>query len=240
MDEHRDELVTAHLWLVERAVDRRMRSLPTWVERDELVAYGYLALVQAAERFDPSLGVPFPAYARIRVDGAIRDSLRAGDWLPTRLRAAQRRISAVQRDLATASHPTPDPTAVAAAAGITVAELQLALQQAAAADLVSLDAGRTGEDDAAVSRHHEEQPEDALIDECMIARMRSLIRRLSEKQRVALVGSYLEGRTGVELAELLGVSPSRVSQLRNEALLRLRDWLDSAPDRETTGGQQPT
>ena len=70
--------------------------------------------------------------------------------------------------------------------------------------------------------------------------MRSLIGRLSEKQRVALVGSYLEGRTGVELAELLGVSPSRVSQLRNEALLNLRDWLDPAPDRETTEGQQPT
>ena len=240
MDEHRDELVTAHLWLVERAVDRRMRSLPTWVERDELVGYGYLALVQAAERFDPSLGGPFPAYAQIRSDGAIRDGLRAGDWLPTRLRAAQRRISAMQRDLATASHPAPDPADVAAAAGNTVAELQLALQQAAAADLVSLDAGRTIDTDAAVSRRHEEQPEEALIDECMIARMRSLIGRLSEKQRVALVGSYLEGRTGVELAELLGVSPSRVSQLRNEALLNLRDWLDSEPAWVTSEGRRLT
>lgn len=217
MDVVREELVTEHRWLVERAVDRRMRSLPTWVERDELVGYGYLALVQAAERFDPSLGVPFPAYAQIRIDGAIRDGLRAGDWLPTRLRAAQRRISAMQRDLATASHPAPDP-----------------------ADLVSLDAGRTSDTDAAVSRRHEEQPEEALIDECMIARMRSLISRLSEKQRVALVGSYLEGRTGVDLAELLGVSPSRVSQLRNEALLNLRDWLDSEPVWVTSEGRRLT
>ncbi len=232
MTDNEDELIRDHQDLVERIVDRRMRSLPAWIERDELVGSGMLALVQAAQRYDPSLDVPFGAFAQIRIDGAIRDSLRSADWLPNRVRAVQRRIELAEVDLRTTDQPVPDELLVASAVGISVNELRHALGQAAAAELTSLEdrIERRGDHDGAItSSHLDEQPEVAVLDTCMVARIRSMIEYLSDSQRVALVGSYLDDRTGVELAGQLGVSQSRVSQLRREALATLRVWLDSMP-----------
>ncbi len=83
----RSELVASHLDLVDGVVARLARRLPTWVDREELVACGRIGLIEAAERFDPRHGVPFGAFARLRIEGAALDSVRAADWVPVRVRA---------------------------------------------------------------------------------------------------------------------------------------------------------
>ena len=221
-------LIDQHTDLVEQSVDRRLRSLPQWIERDELVGCGMLGLVQAAGRFNSTLGVPFAAFAQFRIDGAISDSLRSNDPLTPRTRAIQRRIDTAADDASSSSAPVATASVVAAAAGITVELLRHTLHQVADAHPVHLDV--TGARSALPpSTRGDEQPEQATVDRSTLERVRSLIESLSEPQRNALIRTFIDGRTGVDVAASMGVSPARVSQLRTQALTLLRGWLDTLP-----------
>src|SRR5690606_10929663 len=86
----RDALVMAHVDLVKSMASRLGRRLPSQVELSELVSVGVLGLIEAANRYQPSLGVPFDAFARRRIHGAMLDALRGLDWVPRSLRKLQR------------------------------------------------------------------------------------------------------------------------------------------------------
>ena len=88
--ESRDALVIGHIELVRSMASRLGRRLPSQVELSELVSVGVLGLIEAATRYQPSLGVPFDAFARRRINGAMLDSLRGRDWVHPSLRKLQR------------------------------------------------------------------------------------------------------------------------------------------------------
>jgi RNA polymerase sigma factor for flagellar operon FliA len=75
-------LAIDHMKLVQKIAYRLTTVLPLAIEQDDLEGAGYIGLVQASRSFDPSKGVPFSAYARRRIRGAILDWLRKNDWLP--------------------------------------------------------------------------------------------------------------------------------------------------------------
>ena len=84
--ENRDRLVMEHVPLVKTLAQRLAQRLPSQVEVSDLVSVGVLGLIDAAARYKPTLGVPFDAFARRRVQGAMLDSLRDLDWAPRSLR----------------------------------------------------------------------------------------------------------------------------------------------------------
>jgi RNA polymerase sigma factor for flagellar operon FliA len=75
--------IEEHLPLVDRIVGGFLarESLPPWVRRDDLMSAGAVGLMDAASKFNPSIGVPFAGYAALRIRGAILDDLRRGDWM---------------------------------------------------------------------------------------------------------------------------------------------------------------
>lgn len=87
----RDDLVMAHLWLPPRIAGAMAKRLPPWVELADLTQSGALGLIDAATRFEPGRGVPFRAYAALRIRGAIVDDLRRADVVPRYWRAQLRR-----------------------------------------------------------------------------------------------------------------------------------------------------
>ena len=231
-------LIIDNLDLVDRVVNHQLRRLPHHVERDELVACGRIGLIEAAERYDPAEGVPFPQYARLRIEGSVIDSLRAGDWTPTRVRATLRQINNCDADLRAQLHRPPTEAEVARCAGISRAGLRLARQRSAEGQLASIDSTRA--DGVAISNglidlraaSVEEQFESTM----RLSDLRAAISRLPERHRITVTATFLEGRPGNEVAELLGVSPSRVSQLRAEAL----QMLLSSLSQETAVPSEPT
>lgn len=233
MDAACTRLVLDNLDLVDHVVAHHVRRLPGHVERDELVACGRIGLIEAAERFDATEGVPFRQYARLRVDGAVIDSLRAGDWTPTRVRATLRQVNNCESTLSTQLHRPPTEDELARCAGISRMALRLARQRSAEGQLASIDSTRT--DGGAMSTRlvdlRATSIEDQLEATMRLEDLRAAISRLPERHRVAVVATFLEGRPGNEVAQLLGVSPSRVSQLRAEALQMLLSSLnpDDAP-----------
>ena len=90
--ETRDELVMQNVALVKSLAQRLAQRLPSQVEVEDLVSVGVLGLIEAAGRYKSSLGVPFEAFARRRIHGAMLDALRDLDWAPRSLRRLRRDV----------------------------------------------------------------------------------------------------------------------------------------------------
>src|SRR5262249_13658173 len=87
-----NQLVLAHVGLVKALASRLAQRVPAHIELNELVSVGMMGLVEAARGFEPALGVPFDAFARRRVHGAMVDSLRGMDWAPRSVRRMRRDV----------------------------------------------------------------------------------------------------------------------------------------------------
>src|SRR6476660_8792962 len=124
MGEIRDDanLIEQHLPLVNHVVLQVAVHFPRYVDRQELARAGALGLVEAAQRFDESRGVPFDRYATRRIRGAILDSVRSADWAPRSVRTLGRKLEAIEQQLA-ADGGEATSGGIAAALGLSETEL---------------------------------------------------------------------------------------------------------------------
>lgn len=230
--ETRDRLVTAHVSLVKIMAQRLAHRLPPQVEVAELISVGVLGLVEAANRFQPSLGVPFDAFARRRIHGAMLDALRHLDWVPRSVRRLRRDLDAAVAQLRHQLRREPSEAEIATAMNMTAAQLDQALEELRALDVASvraLDAaGADGESLMDVVIDPGEGPALQFERRELRQRLAAAIGELPERERQILALSYEEELTLAEIGEVLGVSESRVCQLRSLALSRLRATLRDA------------
>jgi RNA polymerase sigma factor FliA len=216
---------------------------PRHVDRDDLARAGALGLVEAARRYDEERGVPFERFAAQRIRGAILDAARAADWAPRSVRTLARRLEGVEQRLATELGRLPNAEEKAEALGMTAAELDrlqdrmfrsvvLALEhevyEGADEDLTLVDVlpDSTTREPCEEMEHRE-----------MHSYLTDAVELLPERHRLVVVGYFLEGRTSQELARFLGVTESRISQLRSEALAMLKDGIEAQYDRPNADEQ---
>lgn len=229
MEQRRRTLIDEHLPLVEQVVLRTARGLPRFVDRSELISAGMLGLVEAASRFDFDRAVPFSAYAAQRIRGAVLDVARDADWSPRSVREGARRVEEASSKLATRLGAAPDDEAIAAETGISLAELRQLRERVRYGVLRALDHGgpdSTPERDMIWDRG-ESSPEELIESAELRGYLRSALQSLPERHRLVIVGIYLENRSFEELAELLAVTTSRVSQLRADAVEMLREGIEA-------------
>jgi len=192
----------------------------TQVPREELAGVGALALVTAADAFDPTLGVPFGAYARRRILGAFADEMRAMDWASRGIRKRIKETVAVRDTLTAALGRTATVGEIATAMGTSETEVAEALADAARTVTTLDDAGAP---DVAADIPLPE--ESALLAERREV-LEYAVRALPERMRSIIEAVYVHERPVKEVAEELGVSHSAVSQQRSEAVRLLRDALE--------------
>lgn len=221
-------LITAHLPVVGHEVASILHRLPRHIPRDELVAAGNLGLVQAARNYDPATGVSFHRWAKVRIRGAILDELRSVDWLSRGARRRAKRVGQVAEELATTLGRPATLEEVAAATGLSVEEV---MDGRADADtrIASLDAFdgpylETITDDELVG------PEDSVLTRERLVYLRAAVTSLPDRLRTVIEGLFFADRTIPELAEELGVTVSRVSQLKTEAMALMRDAMNASLD----------
>ena len=228
----RDDLVMRHVPLVKTLAQRLAQRLPSQVELSDLISVGVLGLIDAAGRYKPTLGVPFDAFARRRVQGAMLDSLREVDWAPRSLRRLRRDVDAAIASLRRTLGRDPDEKEIAAQMGLTPADYEKTLEQLRTLDVGavrSLDAPT--EDGSTRLELLMDPDEDAvrrLERQELRAHLGRAIEQLPERERQILSLYYEEELTLVEIGEVIGVCESRVSQLRSLALSRLRASLRSS------------
>lgn len=226
----RDALIESQLDLVPAIARQVAGTFPRHVDREDLVRAGMVGLVEAAARFDVTLGIGFKHYAALRIRGAILDAVRADDWAPRSVRTAARAIDATESALANRLGRTPSTGEIAAAMGSTEGNVAQARHRANRAVVLTLDAFESGDgDDLALGDllvdHTTPDAGERLEDTEMRGYVRDAVELLPERHRKVIEGYFFGNETTEELAAALGVSISRISQLKSEALEQLRGGL---------------
>ncbi|MCW2754248.1 MAG: polymerase sigma factor for flagellar operon FliA [Marmoricola sp.] len=225
----RDALITSSIPVVTHIVRETMGRVPNHVSRDDLTSAGLAALVQASNSFDPERGVPFARYAATRVRGAILDELRGIDWASRSVRRRARDLDATRSQLAGILGRVPSPQEVAEAAGMSMAEITQNEDDIARAQVLSLQGAQDASlDDLLPSGGP--TPEQILEHRERLAYLVEAVAELPERLRIVVSDYFLEERPMAEIAAELGVTESRVSQMRAEALVLLRDALNHELD----------
>ena len=224
-------LVQDNLPLVGHVVRQTLSRMPDHVSRDDLTSAGMFALVQAAERFDATKGASFATYASLRIRGALVDELRRLDWASRSVRRRAREADEARGRISTALGRPATEQEVAAALGIGMEELTAHRADLARASVMSLHAFEDGTADDLLPAHTV-TPGDVIEQRERIAYLHDAVGQLPERLRVVVRGYFFEGRPMAEIAAGLGVSESRVSQLRAEAVTLLRGALVAALEPE--------
>ncbi|MDI3269478.1 MAG: FliA/WhiG family RNA polymerase sigma factor [Bacillota bacterium] len=233
-EEAHEKLVERYLPLVKYVAGRLAMGLPAHVDMEDLYSYGVFGLLDALKKFDPSRGVKFETYAFTRIRGSILDGLRELDWVPSSLRQKARRLEQAYSTLEAKLGRAAEDQEVAEALGMEEGELQQLLLDVSRVAVASLD-------DTAWSRDEEGEGElplrDMVADEKALdpweetylqerqAILAKAIERLPEKERLVIALYYYEGLTVTEIARVMKLSVSRISQLHSKAVLRLRGRL---------------
>lgn len=227
MDADQNRLVTENLPLVGYHVSEMLMRVPSHVSRDDLASAGALALVQAARAYDATTGVPFNRYAAIRIKGAMVDELRSMDWVSRGARQRARKLTTVADELTADLGRAPTREEIALALGVDVSEVDTA-REAAATRVLSLE----GYDGALaeVLPAREVGPEESVILDERLTYLRAAVTTLPERLRTVVEQVFFHDRTVTDIAKDMGVTQSRVSQLRAEAMVLLRDGLNTHLD----------
>jgi RNA polymerase sigma factor for flagellar operon FliA len=228
----REALLTEHLSLVHHVARQISRSLAAAADFDELVSAGTMGLMNALGAFDVSRGLAFSTFAVPRIRGAILDELRRQDHVPRSIRRKSREIAAARETLMRNLGRPPEDRETADAMNIDVGTLWRWQAEVEGAIHVPLDRPASDRDDAAqppmellTGEGNEPGIEEKLIKNQELAIMREAILRLKEQERVVLSLYYFEELKLHEIAEILHLTESRVSQIRSKALSKLRTEL---------------
>jgi RNA polymerase sigma factor for flagellar operon FliA len=225
----RDELITLHIPVVTHIVRETMGRVPSHVSRDDLTSAGLAALVQASKSFDTERGVPFARYAATRVRGAILDELRGVDWASRSVRRRARDLDATRSQLAAILGRMPSSEEIAHAAGMTVAEVARNSEDIARAQVLSLQGAQDASMDDLLPSSGP-TPEQLVEHRERLTYLVEAVAELPERLRIVISDYFLNERPMSEIAAELGVTESRVSQMRAEALVLLRDALNHELD----------
>ncbi|MCL6472902.1 MAG: FliA/WhiG family RNA polymerase sigma factor [Firmicutes bacterium] len=224
----KEELILSNISLVRYVAERIKDNLPAEVERDDLVSYGIFGLIDAIEKFDHNRGLKFETYAIPRIRGAILDGLRTYDIAPRSMRQKAKQISKAYAEVERRTGRAATDAEVAKELGVSMESFNSMLAEVSRLPLISLDDLILQDDENSVTlgeriedKNSSDPAEmveltevrDALIDG---------IESLTDQERLVITLYYYEGLTLRETCEVLGLSESRVSQIRIKAVLKLR------------------
>ena len=225
------DIVQQYLPLVKTVVGRLAMTLPAHAATEDLYSAGLVGLLNAVRRFNPAAGVLFETYARVRIRGAVFDELRRLDWVPRSVHDKARKVEFVMRALEQKIGRLPSNLEMSAALNLSEDEYDQLLSTIKPATFVCLDSVRSAEQDGEATQHEAiadaSQPDPGYS--TARGEMASIIvqrlKHLPEVQRKVLALYYFEDLRLHEIAEVFGVTESRISQIHSAAVLALRSYL---------------
>ena len=225
MNDAQRKLVEAHIGFITAMSCRVARKFPAHVEYENVISYGYFGLIDAAKRFDPSLGWEFTTFAGPRITGAVYDELRKLNWLP---RSIQDQNAAYDRACSELSATGGDITIESLAATLfTTIDKAMAMQRLPRQTITSLDESVGTQDDGGTTRHDvisssEVDPAELAEEASERDILRSCVDQLGPRERNVVAKVYFEGMLKQDVAADLAATPGRVSQILKSAHETLR------------------
>ncbi len=223
----RDQLILSNLPQVYYIARRIHERLPQQVPFDDLVHAGVIGLIEAVRNYDPSKSVPLKSYAKFRIRGAILDSIRELDWGSRRLRHKGRQIEEVISVLSKKLGRQPEEQEIAAEMEISIDELYDIAHRIDGAILVGQQVNssydRSAKHDLIESApSRDENPFELCVRTEVKEKLAKAIEALSEKEQMIISLYYREELTMKEIASVMQLGESRISQIHSLTLAKLR------------------
>lgn len=230
----REKLVMSHLNLVRFIANKfKNRGEPI----DDLIQVGYLGLLKAIDRFDPSRGLEFTTFATPTIMGEIKRHFRDKGWsvrVPRRLQELSAKVNQATDALTSQLQRSPTIAEIADYLDATVDEVLEAMESSSAYSSVSLEAPSGADDDdtpSVIDRYATEDSDLAFTDDRII--IEEALASFSPRERDVIEMRFLKGMTQIEIAEKLGISQVQVSRLLRRTLKKIQDKID--PEGVMTG-----
>lgn len=226
-----EELVARYLPLVGFVAEKIHHRLPPGVDLESLIHSGVVGLLEALDRFDPNRGVEFEVFARYRIQGEIMQCLRSDDWVSRSVRSWGRKIESARTRLIGTLFREPNAEEMAEELKISLDTYFRLDQQVNDATLLSIEELSMASA-AAWERTQESSSTGSFLDPLSFVERKDLVeklavavKRLPERDRVAITLYYYEELTLREMGEIFHLSEARVSQIVAQAVRRLRESL---------------
>jgi RNA polymerase sigma factor for flagellar operon FliA len=228
--EEREQLIMEHLPQVRLIARRIHERLPESVNLEDLVSTGIVGLISAIDHFDPSHNVKLKTYAEYKIRGAILDSLRGLDWAPRQQRKRAKQIEAAIASLEQKLHGTPSEDQIAVQLDLTIEEYHEWLVDVRGVNLGSLESASPEEDGRDLLKYISDEEEhwpSRLLERSELEKLLAeAIEKMPPVERTVLSLYYHEEMTLREIAKIVDLHESRVSQLKSQAILRLRSFIE--------------
>ena len=228
--QERERLILKHLPQVRLIARRIHERLPESVSLEDLVSTGTLGLIAAIDRFDAAHNVKLKTYAEYKIRGAILDSLRGLDWAPRQQRKRAKQIEAAIAVIEQRLHRTPTEDEIAAELKLSVEEYHEWLVEIRGVNLGSLECASADEDGHDLLKYISDDEENwpsRLLEKNELQRLLAeAIEKMPNTEKIVLSLYYHEELTLREIAKIVNLHESRVSQLKSQAILRLRSNLE--------------
>jgi RNA polymerase sigma factor FliA len=228
--EDRERLIMEHLPQVRLIARRIHERLPDSVSLEDLVSTGIVGLISAIDRFDATHGVKLKTYAEYKIRGAILDSLRGLDWAPRQQRKRSKQIEAAISAVEQRMKRAPNEEEIAKELSLTLEEYHDWLIDIRGVNLGSLECSSADEDGRDLLRYisdNEEQWPSRLLERSELERLLAqAIEKMPQIERTVLSLYYYEELTLREIAKIVTLHESRISQLKSQAILRLRTYIE--------------
>jgi RNA polymerase sigma factor for flagellar operon FliA len=224
----RERLILEHLPQVRLIARRIQERLPENIALDDLISTGVIGLIAAIDHFDPTQNVKLKTYAEYKIRGAILDSLRGLDWAPRQKRRQAKQIDAAIAAAEQRLHRAPTEDEIALELGITIAEYHEWLVEIRGLNIGSLECAGSeqGQDLLQYIPDTTEALPSTLLERSELERLVAEgIGGIPEIERTVLSLYYHEELTLKEIAQVVNLHESRISQLKTQAILRLRGRL---------------
>jgi RNA polymerase sigma factor FliA len=227
--EVREQLILEHLPQVKLIARRIHERLPGSVSLDDLISTGVVGLIAAIDRYDDTHDVKLKTYAEYKIRGAILDSLRGLDWAPRQQRRRAKLIEAAIASLEQQYQRTPAEEEIATHLGLSVGEYQNWLSEVRGLTLGSLENAGTEEEGCDLLRYLADKDEhwpSQIVERAELERiLAEAIEKMPKLERTVLALYYYEEMTLREIAKIVDLHESRISQLKSQAVLRLRSYM---------------
>ena len=218
-----------YLSLVRSIANRLAYKLPQSVSANDLYQVGMEGLLEAAQRYQAETGVPFPAYASLRIRGAIQDHLRRQDWPTRRVRQKIKRLEKSRASLEQRLGRTPNESELAEELDLPLHDIWDVLARAESDRHISLDGlvvNRPEEtEDVPFVPREPEGVEDRIEREELVNYLVAALAELPQKEYVVLALYYYEFLILREIAEVLRMSEAAISLRHASALEKLKKTL---------------
>ncbi|MDR3294357.1 MAG: FliA/WhiG family RNA polymerase sigma factor [Clostridiales Family XIII bacterium] len=226
----RNDIVLAYMDLVRRIVLRFKGSYSNYGQLDDMINQGMIALIDAVEKFEPAMGNKFETFASLKIKGAVIDFMRKQDWIPRNQRSLVKELNAAYETLYAEQGKEPSKEELAAKMGVDAAQLEKILQKRHNAMILSYEEAINEKMMTAFPLLTEQKdldaPEAEILREELKQQLAQAVGGLNEKERLVISLYYYENLKIKEIAAIMEITESRVSQIHSASLLKLRHKIE--------------